>query len=287
MSSDASTERISPTAYATGYMWYRLGMSHSALATPQGKHLDLAFGLLMKGLKRGSGTSFDALMIARHKGIDARLAQASDQGRITQVIEIAAGLSPRGLNFMKRYGDRITYLETDLPAMAATKRRLLDKAGLLSARHQVLELDALAEKGPQSLAAIAKTLDPKQGTAIITEGLMSYLDGDTARPVWQRFAQMLKKFPQGLYLADCYIQRDNYGTGSNVFRAMIGKFVKGKLYVHFNAAAEAIQTMRSAGFKAVTVHEPRALPETRVIAATRGAERVRILEAWTQGRASR
>jgi O-methyltransferase involved in polyketide biosynthesis len=281
MSGDTSTERISPTAYATGYMWYRLGMSHKALATPQGKRLDAAFGVLMGVVKRVSGTSFDALMIARHKGIDARLTRAIDAGRIGQVIEVAAGLSPRGINFAKRYGDKITYIETDLPAMAATKRKLLQKAGLLSEHHRVVELDALADRGAMSLAAIAKTLDPKIGTAIITEGLMSYLEADTARGVWRRFARTLKKFPHGLYLADSYIRRDNVGVSAKAFGAVLGRFVKGKIHIHFESAAQTIRTLRAAGFRTVAVHEPHEIPETREIAAVKGAERVRILEAST------
>ena len=281
MSTETSTERISPTAYATGYMWYRLGMSHRALATPQGKRLDLAFGVLMGAVKRVSGTSFDALMIARHKGIDARLARAIDEGRIGQVIEVAAGLSPRGLNFAKRYGDRITYIETDLPAMAATKRRLLEKAGLLTDHHRVIELDALADRGPASLAEIAKTLNPRLGTAIITEGLMSYLDGDTARAVWRRFARVLKKFPQGIYLSDSYIRRENPGGSARAFGAVLGRFVKGKIHIHFEYPAQAIQTLRTAGFRTAAVHEPREIPETLEISAVKGAERVRILEATT------
>ncbi|PTU31561.1 class I SAM-dependent methyltransferase [Stenotrophobium rhamnosiphilum] len=280
MSSDTSTERVSPTAYATGYMWYRLGMSHPALATAEGKRLDFAFGLLMYGVKRVSGTSFDAMMIARHKGIDARLARAIDQGRVGQVIEIAAGLSPRGINFAKRYGKKITYIETDLAAMANTKRKLLDDAGLLSDHHRVIEIDALNDKGPKSLAALVKTLDPNVGTAIITEGLMSYLDGDTARDVWRRFARTLKKFPHGLYLSDVYI-RGEHDVGSKAFGAVLGRFVKGKIHVHFEAASQAIQALRSSGFRTTAVHEPRDIPETREIAATKGADRVRVLEATT------
>lgn len=280
MSSDTSTERISPTAYATGYMWYRLGMSHPALATPEGKRLDLAFGLMMYGVKRVNGTSFDALMIARHKGIDARLARAIEDGRIGQVIEVAAGLSPRGINFAKRYGKKITYIETDLPAMAATKRKLLADANLLSDNHLVMELDALSEKGPQSLSALVKTLNPTVGTAIITEGLMSYLDADTARSVWRRFARTLKKFPHGLYLADTYIRRENE-SGAKVFGAMLGSFVKGKIHVHFESAAQAIQTLRNAGFRTTAVHAPREIPETLEISAVKGSERVRVLEATT------
>ncbi len=278
MSSDTSTERISPTAYATGYMWYRLGMSHPALVTPEGKRLDFAFGLLMNGIKRVNGTSFDALMIARHKGIDARLTRAIDEGRIQQVIEVAAGLSPRGINFAKRYGKKITYIETDLPAMAATKRKLLDKAGLLSDHHRVVELDALIDKGPNSLAALIKTLDPNVGTAIITEGLMSYLDEDTARDVWRRFARTLKKFPHGLYLADIYMRREN-ASGAKAFGAVLGRFVKGKIHVHFETAAQAIQTLRNAGFRTTAVHAARDIPETVEISSVKGSERVRVLEA--------
>lgn len=279
MTDDASTERISPTAYATGHMWYRLGMSHPVLSTAQGKRLDAAFGLVTGALKRIGGASFDALMIARHKGIDARLARAIDEGRVGQVIEVAAGLSPRGINFAKRYGNRILYLETDLPAMAATKRRLLDQAGLLNEHHRVVELDALADRGPRSLAQIAKTLDPKLGTAIISEGLMSYLDTDTAQDVWRRFARTLKKFPHGLYLADSYTSRDNRGSGAKLFGAVLGRFVKGRIHVHFGSAAEAIQTLRGAGFRSVAMLEPRELAETREIAQVKGAGRVRILEA--------
>ena len=278
MSNEASTERISPTAYATGYMWYRLGMSHPALATPQGKRLDFAFGLLMKTVKRVNGTSFDALMAARHKGIDAKLRRAIDDGRIGQVIEVAAGLSPRGINFAKRYGDRITYIETDLPAMIATKRKLLQRAGLLTEHHRVAELDALKDKGAQSLAELVKTLDPKVGTAIITEGLMSYLEADTAREVWRRFARTLKKFPHGLYLADSYIRRENE-VGTKAFGAVLGRFVKGKIHVHFETPSQAIQTLRNAGFRSVAAHATSEIPETLELSTVKGGDRVRVLEA--------
>lgn len=280
MPGDTSTERVSPTAYATGYMWYRLGMSHPALATAEGKRLDFAFSLVMNGVKRVSGTSFDALMIARHKGIDSRLARAIDEGRIGQVIEVAAGLSPRGINFAKRYGKKIVYIETDLATMANTKRKLLDDAGLLSDHHRVAELDALDDKGPKSLAALIKTLDPNVGTAIITEGLMSYLDIETSRDVWRRFARILKKFPHGLYLSDVYI-RNEHDVSSRAFGALLGKFVKGRIHVHFEAVSQAIQTLRNAGFRTTAVHESKDIPETREISSTKGAERVRVLEAST------
>ena len=143
--------------------------------------------------------------------------------------------------------------------MAATKRRLLSKAKLLNDHHRVVELDALADKGPHSLAALVKTLDPNVGTAIITEGLMSYLDADTARDVWRRFARTLKKFPVGMYLADIYMRKEN-ASGAKAFGAVLGRFVKGKIHVHFETPAQAMQTLRNAGFKTTVVHAARDIP---------------------------
>ncbi|MGH8456173.1 MAG: class I SAM-dependent methyltransferase, partial [Stenotrophobium sp.] len=215
------------------------------------------------------------------RGIDARLTKAIDAGQVSQVIEIAAGLSGRGLRMMQRYGDRLTYIETDLPAMVATKRRLLEDAGLLADGHRVVVLDALASSGAKSLAGIAKTLDPKRGTAIITEGLMNYLDPAAAHGVWRRIAKTLSRFPQGLYLADAYLQSDQRGASSRLFGKVIGSFVKGRLHVHFETREQGLKLLRSFGFKSAVLHKTRELPETREIARTPGAERVHVLEAWT------
>jgi O-methyltransferase involved in polyketide biosynthesis len=271
------SERISPTAYATGYFWYKHGLSHRALATPRGKRLDRPFGLLMKLL---GGDVFKNLMLARHTAIDALLTRAIEDGRISQVIEIAAGLSGRGVRMTQKYGERLTYLETDLPQMAALKRRLLADAGLLGARHQVLVLNALAGSGADSLAAIAGKLDPAQGTAIITEGLMNYLDPATARAVWARIARSLKKFPRGLYLADVYFMQQNRGFGAKVFGGVIQAFVRGRMHIHFESADHGVGLMREAGFTTAAIHEIRDLPETRRVGGLPGGNRVRALEAW-------
>jgi len=271
-----ASERVSPTAYATGYFWYRHGLSHPALATPEGKRLDRPFSVLMKVL---GGGVFKNLMLARHRAIDALLTRAIEDGRVGQVIEIASGLSGRGLRFMRQYGERLTYLETDLPHMAALKRRLLREAGLLSDKHRVLDLDALADDGPSSLAAIAASLDPKIGTAIITEGLMNYLDPASASDVWQRIARTLKNFPQGLYLADVYFVQQNRGLAAIIFGSVIQAFVRGRLHIHFESAEHGVGLMRNAGFASASIHEIRSLPETRDIGSQPGGERVRVLQA--------
>lgn len=273
-----SSEKISPTAYATGNLWVRLGLSHPALSTPQGRRLDRAFSLLMRAI---GGRSFGTMMYARHTGIDAQLRKAIEAGKVGTVIEIAAGLSGRGVRMMQRYGDRIQYIETDLPNMAALKRERLESADLLSKKHRVIELNALADKGADSLAALVKTLDKKKGVAIITEGLMNYLSPDDARGVWARIATNMKKFPHGLYLADAYLMRGNRSIPAIIFGAVLSAFVRGRMHVHFKTSAHGIDVMRTAGFKAVALHETRSLPATRAVAKRKGGDRVLILEAST------
>jgi O-methyltransferase involved in polyketide biosynthesis len=275
----AESEKVSPTAYATGYFWHRHGLSHPALLVPEGEKLERRFSFLIGAVKFVSGLSIEALMLSRHKGIDAVLSRHIESGRVGQVIELAAGLSARGWRFTQRYGDTLAYVETDLPAMAKLKQRLLADGGLAGPRHRVVPVNALLNSGPASLHELAETLDPKVGTAVITEGLLSYLDPHSARGVWRRIAEALRRFPFGVYLSDAYLSRDRYGLGAKMFRGAIQYFVRGRMHIHFETEADAGEQLRAAGFDEVQMHEPAALAETRELAQVLGGNRVRILDA--------
>ena len=274
------SERISPTAHFTGYTWYRNGLSHRALATRAGRLMVQTQRPLAALSRRAGLPTLEGLLLARHDCIDQQLASAIESGAIGQVVEIAAGLSPRGCTFTQRH-PKLRYIETDLPAMAATKRELLDDAGLLSARHRVVELDALADDGPQSLAAIAATLDPKIGTAIVTEGLMNYLDAASARAVWQRIATTLSRFPHGLYLSDVYFEQRARHPAVLAFGALLSVFVKGRMHLHFRAPADVPAVMKAAGFARGRAIRAESIAEAREHARQRGGDSVSGLEAWT------
>ena len=278
--SSSHSENISPTAFASGYFWYAQGLSHPAFNTHQGRLLHYLFRPFVLGTRVLGGFSMDALMLARHRGIDGVLARLIENGEVQQVIEVAAGMSPRGWDLVRRFGDRITYIETDLPKMAAFKRERLAGAGLLSDRHRVVELDALADSGPSSIFEVAATLDPALGTAIVTEGLMTYFDPDSARAAWNRFARVLRTFERGYYLSDHYMQHD-YGRnlGAGMFRKVLSSFVKGRIHVHFDSDAQTVALMREAGFARVWIHDTASIPETRALAGKPGADRVRILQS--------
>jgi O-methyltransferase involved in polyketide biosynthesis len=270
------SETISPTAHYTGYVWARNGLSHPELETIEGRVLfeSLRPTMLVTGVV--SGYALEPYLLARHRAIDTLLEQAIDRGEVGQVIEVAAGLSPRGWRFTQRHPE-LTYVEADLADMAARKHRALERMGSLSERHRVEVLDALRDDGPESLAAIAEELDPEQGLAIITEGLLGYLDGDSVDGVWRRFARTLQEFPDGRYFSDLHL-----GDVQNImirgFRIVLSAFVRGRVHLHFQSAREAEAALRDSGFTQAAVRPASEIVE---VPPGPGGGLAHILEAST------
>jgi O-methyltransferase involved in polyketide biosynthesis len=256
------SEAISPTAHYTGYVWARNGLSHPELATRQGRLLfeSVRPAMLLTGAL--GGPTLETYLLARHRAIDDLLTTAIEERGATQVIEVACGLSPRGWRFTQRYGDRLVYIEADLPDMALRKRRALERMGSLSERHRVEELDALRDSGPGSLAELASTLDPDRPLVIVTEGLLSYFEKEPMLGMWRRFAEALSGFAWGRYFSDLHLSEDARGPLVHGFRALLSAFVRGPVELHFEDADEAIKALREAGFSSAEVHMP---PETNLV----------------------
>jgi O-methyltransferase involved in polyketide biosynthesis len=278
-------ERISPTAHYTSYVWFRAGLSHAALTSPLGRALHTALRPFNLGYERFSRhPSLDQMLLARHRVLDHLLERAIAAGTIGQVIEVAAGLSPRGFTFARRHAG-LRYLEADLPDMAEQKRRRLDDAGLYGADHHVVDIDALADDGPRSLAALAASrLDASRGTAIITEGLLGYFPKDAVEGMWRRFARVLRGFPAGLYLSDLNLAGDASGMrGARTFRALLSAFARGEVHLHFDTSADVEAALRAAGFARASVRLPTEFAEVDVPGRDRG-HAVRLIEAWLEPR---
>lgn len=247
----SSSEAVSPTAHYTGYVWARNGLSHPALETLEGRILFESLRPLMTAnALLGRGT-LESYLLARHGAIDRLLERAIGDGRVHQVIEVAAGLSPRGWRFVSRH-PQLTYVEADLAGMSARKRRALARIGSDPGRHRARELDVLRDDGPGSLAAVASELDRDAGLAIITEGLLPYLPTDAVNAIWRRFATTLKGFARGTYISDMHVGEAE-GAAERAFRVLLGMFVRGRVHLHFNSTAEVAAALRSAGFAAAEV----------------------------------
>jgi O-methyltransferase involved in polyketide biosynthesis len=271
----AGSDSISPTAHYTGYVWARNGLSHPELETREGRLLFESLHPAMALSGALGGPSLESYLLARHRAIDALLERAITEHGVGQVLEVASGLSPRGWRFTQRYGDRLTYIEADLPAMAERKRRALQRMGSLSERHRVVALDALRDDGPGSLAELAAGLEHGHGLAIITEGLLGYLPTDAVASLWRRFAATLREFPSGRYISDLHL-----GSTQNAIvrasRLVLSAFVRGRVYLHFDDRADAEAALHAAGFDHASVRPAWELPEARMVP---GSTVAHILEA--------
>jgi O-methyltransferase involved in polyketide biosynthesis len=244
-----SSDAISPTAHYTGYVWARNGLSHPELETTEGRVLfELVRPSMVVSSLLGEGT-LEAYLLARHMAIDNLLTKAIEQGGISQVLEIACGMSPRGWRFTERYGDRITYIEADLPAMAARKRRALERIGSLSDHHRVIDLDVL-EDG--SIAEAVAGLDRDAGLAVITEGLLGYLPTDSVKEIWHRIAAVMMEFKANRYIAELHLSSIQT-PAIRAFRLILAAFVRGQVYLHFATEEEAEAALTGAGFTDVSI----------------------------------
>jgi O-methyltransferase involved in polyketide biosynthesis len=272
-----SRTTIGPTAHYTAAVWERRGLSHPALATSTGRVLYWTAWPATILTSALGGTRLDEFLYARHVLIDRLLEAAIERGEVSQVIEVATGMSPRGWRFARRHGDRLTYVETDLPEMASRKRDALERTGSLGPEHRVEVVDALDEGGPRSLEALAGQLDPERGLAIVTEGLLSYLDRHAVLSLWRRAAADLSRFPHGLMLSDLHLASENAGLVTAIGVRMLSAFVRGRVEMHFDDEGEVLAALAEAGFEEAELHSGAEVSEES------GAASVHVLEARRAG----
>lgn len=278
MSGSGESAAVSPTAHYTGETWVKNGLSHPELATWQGRFLHGALALPNAASKAFGGPTLEGLLLARHRIIDSILDDLI-QGGVGQVVEAACGMSPRGWRFSQRYGDRLTYVEADLPAMARRKREALARIGCLGDHHRVVDLDLLKDGGPGSLEALVGDLDPAKGLAIVTEGLLTYFDDDTVDALWARLAQALGRFDKGVYLADLRFARPDRGISERAFDVILGAFVRGKVHAYRGDRDMAAAALRGAGFKQARLHPCDEHPAAAEARNDPGAGALCIIEA--------
>lgn len=137
-------------------------------------------------------------LVHRHAIIDALLARSACR----QVIEIAAGFSPRGC--MVSADPTYRYFEVDLPEVIALKRRQLQES---AAGRAVLSRPnfKLLEGNITALDFAANFSE--EPTFVISEGIMMYFKRDAQMSIWRNIAQFTQQHG-GEYVFD-YIALDD------------------------------------------------------------------------------
>lgn len=204
-------------------------------------------------------------LLHRHAGIEHLLRES----QCSQVIEIAAGFSPRGSAVS---ADRsIRYFEMDLPPVITAKRALLQTT---AAGQAVLHRENLALL-EGDVTAMDWNRFERCPTFIITEGLMMYFDRGAQMQIWRDIAEFLHT-SRGEYVFDYLPVPDEPR------RSFAGRFLSRMRGARPRAFAcdgrnrhEIADDLRTAGFRRIAVHTsadfasawklPHAKAHTRVI----------------------
>ncbi len=278
-----SISRTSFTAHYTGYTWYANGLSHKAFSTGTGCCLYYylkPFMWMAQKVFRISGMEIS--LLHRHLIIDHLLEKAIDDG-VTQVIEIACGLSPRGYRFMNNDKYReITYIEADLPGIVKLKRDKLKKAGHDIQNHLILDCDILSLSDDTCLENITKKyMNPEFPTAIITEGLINYFQLDIIISIWQRISNILKSMAGGVYLSDNLSNNINHPNYKliKLWTLFLSGATRGTFNMHFDSDLETEKTLKNSGFNSATIHHPESYEKILPISKSKKPSLISVIEA--------
>ena len=242
---------ISFTAHYTGYIWYQLGWSHAALASRKGHRLATLMHPLELLMERYVGGSMRSTLKQRHTLIDRQLDRLLDQHPDLQILEIAAGLSPRGWRYRQRH-QGLVFVEADLPEMAEAKRVAL--ATIESPTPRIEAVDLFAD----DLQKLLAQFDQSKPLVIISEGLVNYFSKDLLVQLWGQLAEQLSQFPIGVYLTDIYPEPIKHRLAQLIWNASrLLKFMSRSAFAfHFTAPDELREFMNDAGFHQVKIFQP-------------------------------
>ncbi len=279
---EADSSGISFTALYTGAVWHRHGLSDDILATDQGRwlyHLMTPFEASSKALIGGNIRTF---LLQRHLIIDHLIEQALDRG-VTQVLEIACGMSPRGIRLRDKH-PRLHMVEVDLPDMATRKAARLLVSGRLGEHHQVMPVDILTQSGERSLeSVVARAFNNTRPMVVVTEGLTSYFSLETITDFWHRLAAIMAARPGSLYLSESYLmpQQPILRGSLQALGGLLGTMTRSQVSFHFDNDQQARPHFLDCGFREVRVYNPVEFYGVLPIPESRHDPMVRVVGAWS------
>jgi O-methyltransferase involved in polyketide biosynthesis len=241
---------LSVTALYTSGAWAWGGVEGAALlATKEAASVFSATNgaLSVAQVFQSDARSLKHGLLHRHAMID-HLARAAQPRRI---LELAAGLSPRGVAFSK--DPSIDYTELDLPPMVAHKRGLLERTdegrSVLARQNLCLVSGDVADLDATLVGATPYDV-------VIAEGLFMYLDAAAQQAVFERVRRLLG--PTGTFVFDLVppAEEPKPGATGAALGWMMKRFTKGRAFETApRTRAEIVSDVINAGFT-VEVFEP-------------------------------
>jgi O-methyltransferase involved in polyketide biosynthesis len=222
---------LSITALYTSAVWARARLPCADLcATRDARRVQLVTDAALALARR---PPLRDPLLQRHAMIDHVLREA----RPRRVVELAAGLSPRGAAVSADGGVR--YIEMDLPGMAAHKRTLLARTAAGRA--------VLARGNYELVAGDVAARDELPACDLaIAEGLLMYLDAPARA---QLFAKVARAAAQLVFDLTPAAEEPPPGAGGRVLAAAMARFTGGRGFERdARTRAQILAELRAAGF---------------------------------------
>lgn len=248
---------LSITAKYTAHAWV-FGKFECAelFDTEEAKFL---FDVTNAALDLTSGKAAPSLphsLVQRHAIIDRLLSDwLLERGGKGQVLELAAGLSARGVRFTRN--PEVSYTEVDLPAVLGRKRELL--ARTTQGQDAALRPNLHFISGDLTHLDLVALVDPERPLFLITEGLLMYLDADAQRLLWQRAAALCSQ-ASSAYAFDLVpaCEQPLAGRGGRLLDIGLRLVTGGRTFAKDERTRQDLSSdLLDAGFDSVTTHDPK------------------------------
>lgn len=247
---------LSVTALYTSAAWRWGGLPHADLLD----HSDArrVFGVVNAalGVARpfvgGGHAPLRVSLLHRHVAIDHVVRAA----RRPRILELAAGLSRRGLTFSE--DATVDYVEVDRPAVLEAKRALLSRT---AEGRRALARPNLRLLGADVIETPLAELSPPDGRplAVIAEGLLMYLQVEAQRSLVGRVRERLAD-GGGTFVFDLVPPREQPppGLAGRGLGWLMKRFTGGQGFAPDPRSREEIaDDVRACGFADVEILEPR------------------------------
>jgi len=197
------------------------------------------------------------------------------------ILELASGLSPRSLNFLKK---DVIYLDTDLKNLIEVKKKIfqeiIKKSNLDRSNLFFMEANPLEEKDIDSVGLFYQNQRENKQLIVIHEGLLMYFNREEKKKFMENIKKLFEKYaPNGLLMTTDLsrtTKKENSKKGQENIRDKIATAIKND-FDYFDSEEEAKQFVSECGFKLEILANKKVIEE---LIAKKGLEKnkVQILE---------